>query len=165
MKSGSWLTAALVLGAWAQVGVAMATPAAGFKSTTLATATYEEFDVKASSRPEGPWQAKLKTDGESDLYVQSNVWIPGGTSGWHTHPGFSLITVTSGAVTAYHGDDPTCTPHVYTAGMGFIDRGGDHVHLIRNEGAVEARSITVQLIPDGAARRIDVTPAPGNCGF
>jgi len=165
MSRLNWLTAAMVVGAAVYAGPAMATPAVGFTSTTLATATYEEIDVKASSHPEGEWQAKLKTHGASDLYVQSNLWVPGGTSGWHTHPGFSLITVTSGTVTAYHGDDPTCTPHVYTAGMGFIDRGGDHVHLIRNEGAVEARSITVQLIPDGAARRIDVTPAPGNCGF
>jgi len=164
MNNRLWLTAALVLGAGMYAEVATATPPAGFTSTTLATATYEEIDVKASSHPEGEWQAKLKTHGESDLYVQSNAWIPGGTSGWHTHPGFSLITVTAGAVTAYHGDDPTCTPHVYTVGMGFIDRGGDHVHLIRNEGAVEARSITVQLIPDAAARRIDA-PASGFCGF
>ena len=165
MSSRSWLTAALVLGTGAYAAVASATPAVGFTSTTLATATYEPIDVKGSNQPEGDWIAKLKTHADSDLYVQSNVWQPNGTSGWHTHPGFSLITVTSGTVTAYHGDDPTCTPHVYTAGMGFIDRGGDHVHLIRNEGTVEARSITVQLIPDEAARRIDVTPAPGNCGF
>jgi len=38
------------------------------------------------------------------------------------------------------------------------------VHLIRNEGTVEARSITVQLIPVGATRRIDA-PAQGNCPF
>jgi hypothetical protein len=43
--------------------------------------------------------------------------------------------VASGTVTAYEGDDPTCTPLVYTQGMGFVDSGGDHVHVIRNEGA------------------------------
>ena len=47
-----------------------------------------------------------KTKGASDLYVQSNVWAPGGTTGWHTHPGHSLIIVTAGTVTAYDGDDP-----------------------------------------------------------
>ena len=166
MSRLNWLTAAVVVGAAVSAGPALATPAAGFTSTTLATATYDEFYVENSNRPEGEWKAELKTELASDLYVQSNVWQPnGGTSGWHTHPGFSLITVTAGEVSVYHGDDPTCTPDVYTAGMGFVDRGGDHVHLIRNAGAVEASSITVQLIPDGAARRIDVTPAPGNCGF
>lgn len=163
MSRLNWLTAAAVVGAAVCAGPAMATPASGFTSTTLATATYGELDIK-NTGANGDWEAELKTDGDSDLYVQSNLWIPGGTSGWHTHPGFSLITVTAGAVTVYHGDDPTCAPRVYTAGMGFVDRGGDHVHLIRNEGTVDARSITVQLIPDGAARRIDA-PAPGNCGF
>jgi len=38
------------------------------------------------------------------------------------------------------------------------------VHVIRNEGQVEARTITVQLVPAGAVRRIDA-PAPGNCEF
>ena len=49
-------------------------------------------------------------------------------------------------------------------GQGFVDHGGDHVHIIRNEGPVEARTMTVQLIPAGAGRRTGV-PAPGNCPF
>ena len=74
------------------------------------------------------------------IYVQSNLWTVGGTTGWHSHPGHSLITVTAGAVTVYDGDDPACTPHVYTVGMGFVDEGGDHIHVIRNEGVVDERA-------------------------
>jgi hypothetical protein len=48
--------------------------------------------------------------------------------------------------------------------MTLVDPGGDHVHLIRNEGTVDARSITVQLIPQGAVRRIDARENV-NCGF
>jgi len=48
--------------------------------------------------------------------------------------------------------------------MTFVDPGGDHVHIVRNEGAVEARTIAVQLIPTGQPRRIDVAD-PGNCHF
>jgi hypothetical protein len=44
---------------------------------------------------------------------------------------------------------------VYTAGMGLVDQGGDHVHVIRNDGSVEARTMAVQVIPAGATRRID----------
>ena len=76
----------------------------------------------------------------------------------------SLITVTAGTVTAYDGDDPSCTPHEYTPGMGFVDPGGDHVHVLRNEGLDEARTITVQLLPAGATRRIDADD-PGVCPF
>jgi len=110
------------------------------------------------------WQSTQNTKGDSDLYVQSNVWVAGGTTGWHTHPGHSLITVTAGTVTAYEGNEPTCTPKVYTVGMTFVDEGGDHVHVIRNEGAVEARTITVQLLPAGATRRIDASANPA-CSF
>ena len=51
-----------------------------------------------------------------------------------------------------------------TPGMGFVDPGGDHVHLLRNEGSTDGATIAVQLIPAAATRRIDV-PDPGNCPF
>jgi len=105
-----------------------------------------------------------KTKGSSDVYVQDNVWQPGGDTGWHTHLGHSLIIVKAGTITAYEGDDPECSPTVYTAGMGFVDPGGGHVHILRNEGTVAAETIAVQLIPAGQPRRIDA-PDPGNCHF
>jgi hypothetical protein len=92
------------------VATVMATSPSGFTSTSLAVGRLEEFDVmhKLVSDDANPansrkhvWHSSQKTKGDSDLYVQSNVWIPGGTSGWHTHPGHSLITVTAGTVTAY----------------------------------------------------------------
>jgi hypothetical protein len=48
--------------------------------------------------------------------------------------------------------------------MGFVDPGGDHVHNLRNEGTVEARTITGQLIPADATRRGEA-PDPGVCSF
>jgi hypothetical protein len=157
---------AVVIVALVYVGPLQATPSSGFASSTIALGRFGEIDVKNHSFfPQGtPWVSRQKTKGPSDLYVQSNVWAPGGTSGWHTHPGHSLITVTAGTVTAYEGDDPSCTPHQYTVGQGFVDPGGDHVHVLRNEGTVEARTITVQLIPAGATRRIDAAASP-YCSF
>ena len=67
-------------------------------------------------------------------------------------------------MTTYEGDDSECSPHVYTVGMGLVDEGGDHVHVIRNEGSVEARTVAVQLIPAGATRRIDAA-ANAACSF
>ncbi len=77
------------------------------------------------------WQETLQTQGDSDLYVQQNTWDPSAChcipdTGWHTHPGPSLVIVTKGTVTAYDGDDPTCSPMVYTANTAnnsFIDPG------------------------------------------
>lgn len=144
-----------------------------FESKTLYMGTFSEIDVSndfvqpnlmQERNKDNMWESRQKTTGSSDLYVQSNVWQPGGSTGWHTHPGHSLIIVAAGTVTAYEGNDPDCKPTVYTQGMGFVEPGGDHVHLLRNEGAVEARTIAVQLNPASAARRIDVIN-PGNCPF
>ena len=163
----------VMMGGARYFGTVMATPASGFTSTTIAFGRVGEIDASnlvisddpdPSNSKKHVWHSMQKTKGASDLYVQSNVWVAGGTSGWHSHPGHSLITVTAGAVTAYEGDDPSCTPKVYTAGMTFVDPGGDHVHVLRNETAVEARTITVQLIPAGAARRIDAAGSAG-CPF
>jgi predicted metal-dependent enzyme (double-stranded beta helix superfamily) len=137
-----------------------------FSSSTIARAQLGELNIKSQLDPD-VWKMMLKTKGLSDLYVQQNVFKPGATSGWHTHPGPSLVIVTQGTVTVYEGDDPTCTPHEYSAssqGTGFVDIGGGAVHVIRNEGTVDAQTIVVQLIPAGAARRIDA-PDPGTCPF
>jgi predicted metal-dependent enzyme (double-stranded beta helix superfamily) len=172
----TWLvlfSAVIVAVALRYAGNVWATPASGFVATTLAKGTFGEIEVfnhftlpnsNAEEHEHDTWLALQKTKGSSDLYVQSNVWQPGGSTGWHTHPGHSLITVTAGAVTAYEGDDPDCKPHVYTVGMGFVDPGGGHVHIIRNEGNVVAQTVAVQLVPAGQVRRIDA-PGPGNCHF
>jgi hypothetical protein len=150
---------------------APATTPEGYRSTLLALGRFEEINV-SSYFPHGPtkasneqlWLSLQQTKGPSDLYIQNNIWQPGGTTGWHTHPGHSLIIVTEGTVTEYGSDDPDCKPHIYTQGMGFVDHGGDHIHLIRNEGTIQASTIALQLIPKGAERRIDA-PSPQNCHF
>jgi quercetin dioxygenase-like cupin family protein len=147
--------------AFMAAGIALATPGSGITTVNLSVGRFGEIDVKTETDSH---EVELRTKGQSDVYVVSNTFAPGGQSGWHTHPGPSLITVKSGTITAYEGDDPNCTPHIYQAGSGFVDPGGDHVHLLRNEGSVEAETIAVQILPAGAARRIDA-PDPGNCHF
>lgn len=154
-------------------GSACATPPSQFSGSTLAVGRFDnidamnhmvmpkDWDEPAKGRS---WFSLQKTHGPSDVYIQSNVWQPGGSTGWHTHPGHSLIVVTAGTVTVYDGSDPECKPSSYAVGMGFVDPGNGHVHLIRNEGGVEARTVAVQLIPAEAARRIDAA-APGTCPF
>lgn len=150
-----------------------ATTATGFVGTTIAKGTLSQFDVfnhavlPGTTRHDDDknvWLSMQKTKGSSDLYVQSNVWQPLGSTGWHSHPGHSLIIVTAGTVTDYESDDPTCAPHVYSVGMSFVDEGGGHIHIVRNESATDvAQTIAVQLIPAGATRRIDAPSAPPNC--
>ena len=109
------------------------------------------------------WNLKMKVKGDSDVYIVQNTFPPGAHTGWHTHPGPSLVTVTAGTITAYEAADPTCNPHVYHTGDSFTDLGCGDIHLLRNEGTTSAVTIAVQVIPAGQPRRIDVSPAPANC--
>jgi hypothetical protein len=165
-----------------------ATPPIGFKSTSLASGTFAEFEVLNQSAVINPggdsdndrddksqWMSLQKTKGASDLYVQSNTWEPvnsvtgaAASTGWHTHHGHSLIIVTAGTIAEYDSD---CVRHTYTFVPGqpsptLVDPGHGHVHVIRNEGTVPASTIAVQLVPydpNKANRRVDVPTAPPTC--
>ena len=160
------LSAVMIVTAIFHATPAMATDPVGFTSTTIAKGRFAPIDASSYfiSDKGKVWLSLQKTIGKSEGYVLNNVWQPGGSTGWHTHLSHTLIIVTAGAVTQYEGDDPSCTPHVYTAGMTFVDRGGRHVHIVRNEGTVEAQVVAVRLIPAGQPGRIDA-PDPGNCHF
>jgi quercetin dioxygenase-like cupin family protein len=159
--------ALVVLSLSLYAGSVLATPGTGFVGTTIATAKFGNVFSLVHTKTPQPWNELIWTHGASDLYVQQNTWQPGGSTGWHTHPGPSFVIVTAGSVTVYEGDDKKCTPHVYTAGTtnnSFIDAGGGDVHMIRNETGEIAQSVAVQLIPAGATRREDAAD-PGHCSF
>ena len=171
LASLAMFSVTIVATALYESGNALATESEGYKSTSLARGRFREIDVTSAFQSgqsvtgeERAPQLLQQTKGLSDVYVQSNTWAPGGSTGWHMHPGQSLVIVTAGTVTDYDGHDPECRPHVYTKGMGFVDPGGEHIHNLRNEGDVEARAIAVQFIQADAARRIDVAD-PGTCHF
>jgi hypothetical protein len=159
-------------------GRLQATPASGFTGTTITKGTFGEINVFNSVVPPDFWKSWVNSDiwlswqrtkGNSDLYIQSNVWQIGATTGWHSHPGHSLILITSGTVTNYESDGRRgCTAQAYTGTptqpATLVDEGGDHVHQIVNTGGTVATGYAVQLIPAGATRRIDAAQ-PENCPF
>lgn len=154
-----------VFGVAVGAGVVLATPPTpGQESTTLGKSLFDPIDASGQAHTADFWRMRLKTQGLSDLYVVDNKIPVGGNTGWHSHPGPSLIMVIAGAVTNYEGDDPHCQGTVHAAGSGFVDPGGTDVHMLRNEGAVPAETIAVQLVPTGVTRRND-KPDPGNCHF
>jgi quercetin dioxygenase-like cupin family protein len=159
------ITAIATIGALAAAMTAApapATPSTGVTTTILGTAAFDQIHVTAHAHQPNFWKAQIKTRGLSDAYVVDNKFAPGAATGWHSHPGPSLILVVAGTVTDYMGDDPACAPHVYAAGAGFVDPGGTDVHQLRNETSAPAETIAVQLLPSDAVRRIDA-PAPQNC--
>ena len=164
---GRMMTVACVLLAYLTGGslsprsTAQATPSSGFTAVTISASGVPEIALKTLSATH---QVRINTKGFSDVHVTTNVVVPGGTSGWHTHLGPSVVVVKSGTATLYDGDDPNCTPQVYEAGSAFLDPGGGHVHLLRNENTVNLETVAFQIVPAGATRRIDAQ-SPGFCGF
>ena len=162
IASRKWIAASAALLTTAAFAVpGHATPATGFAAVQTIKGQYGDIEANAKTNI---FDLKLKTKGDSDLYVVRNSIAPGGQSGWHTHPGPSLITVTAGEIMAYDGENPLCTPTRYTVGQGFVDPGGGDVHLLRNETAVAAETVAVQFIARDAVRRIDADK-PTNCNF
>jgi hypothetical protein len=151
---------------------ALATPPAGVTnppwSPVIGRFNGIDATVKTDTKP-GPatdfWKVRISAKGATDVHIVENVIRPGGTFGWHSHPGPSLVIVKSGTLSAYHG--PDCTPQDYgpTSPLGstFTDEGHD-LHLVRNNGTVDVDVYVVSFVPAGFARRIDEpNPNPSVC--
>ncbi len=156
------LLIALVLAAAA--APARATPSCGVSTVILALGHFPSgsLDLMCNEFNLYGWNLKLKVKGDSDVYITQSTFPVGADTGWHTHPGPSLITVTAGQLTVYEADDPTCTPKIYNTGDSFTDLGCGDVHLVRNEGLVCAVDFAVQIIPAGQLRRLEADQ-PANC--
>jgi quercetin dioxygenase-like cupin family protein len=146
--------AACALGALA-ITTAWATPGKDI-STTIVSGPIELGNIRIKTDSDVN-AVQVKTKGVSDVYVVRNVIKPGGHTGWHTHPGPSIISVVSGRATEYRSDDDDFVVH--EAGSAFVDEGGDHAHLIVNEGDTDLVLVAFQILPSGEQRRIDV-PEP-----
>ena len=172
LRSHKMISGALALAAFAgaacviYVSGALATDPRGVTTLTLGVARFDSIDAAARTdinpgRRRDIWKARIKTKGATDVHMLQNTIAPGGTFGWHSHPGPSLVIVKAGTATFYDADDPACAPHVVATGSGFVDNGQD-THVVRNEGSVDLVTEVVSLVPAGFARRID-EPAPANC--
>ena len=161
MKKLVTYVCALVLLGTIGAMVAWASTAVGVTPTLIGRATYEPFKVKTDHDSLVDFEAKAKS--HLDMVVRTHDYAVGGTTGWHTHPGPVFVNVIQGQVTFYEADDPTCTPHVVSAGQGYVDTG--HGHLGRNETGQPAKDVSVILAPVNLPFRGEL-PAPNPyCGF
>ena len=163
MKKRLTLLGALVVVALsAFVAVTKANPPTGVTPTLLARGTYQPFNVR--SDPQGSIDDfRAHSTGSIDVVVQKHDYAPGANTGWHQHPGPIFITVTEGTLTFYEYNDPTCTPHVYTAGQGFVDTGDGHIGYNRTNQP--AQDVAVAIAPVGGAFRTELSAPNPYCGF
>ena len=152
--------AAVALAAATIVAPALATPGSGFTPNPQSSAVFDPLDVKADKT--GKWDLFLKTKDDSTIGVDKLSVIAGGQSGWHTHTGATLVTVTVGEVRWYDGENPLCTFTTYRAGDTFVEPA-NHVHLVHNATGAPAEIVAIQMRPAGTSPRVDVPVKPTNC--
>jgi quercetin dioxygenase-like cupin family protein len=156
MRRAIWLLAVgVAVLALVVVGAAMATPPKGATTTPITRATLGKFEdeyrgIEVQSQ-------RLS----ADIAIVKVVLQPGGSTGWHHHPGVGLSAVKSGAVSVY---DEECEKTVYKASQGFRDSHKEPM-LVRNEGNVKAVFYVTFIIPTSTlpeGLRID-DPQPKGC--
>ena len=130
-----------------------ATPPSGLTNVPLARGTF-------------PPHAIVPLGGTDVAMAQITV-NPGGSSGWHSHPGGAIIVVAQGTLTKYHAGGTyrhgnRCEITTYNAGQAFIEAPGE-VDQVINTGTIPyILYVTFPLVPQGAATRIDQAD-PGTC--
>jgi quercetin dioxygenase-like cupin family protein len=121
---------------------ALATPPSGLTNTPLARGT----DVS-----EGTIPLQVGTD----VTMAQITVVPGGSSGWHSHPGGAIIIVKQGELTVYRAIGSQCQITTYSAGQAFIERPGE-VDQVINTGTVPyVLYVTFPRVPQGESARID----------
>jgi quercetin dioxygenase-like cupin family protein len=162
---GAFVTLSVAAALTLLAGAALATPSSNIVSATVvARASFvDPVDLKFKIKEKR--QEVLHAPELLETVMQQIIIGPGGTTGWHSHPGPVVVLIKTGELTFYSSEDLTCTPRTYSAGQAFIDPGQGHVHLARNvTGQNVELWATYFDVPVGGAFRIDA-PSPGNCGF
>jgi quercetin dioxygenase-like cupin family protein len=128
MKTRNLTRAVLIASGVAALGAAaFATPGSGvLGAPVVARAAFAEpvdIKFKVGLNPTDT----LHVDGAKDTVVQQVTIAPGGSTGWHSHPGPVVVLIASGTMSFYDSEDPSCTAKTYETGKAFIDSGQGHV--------------------------------------
>jgi hypothetical protein len=142
-------------------GLALATPGVGILSAQVHARGTQAEPVSVNSRHAG---IKLQTRSSVDFVTQQIVIAPGGTTGWHSHPGPVLVTVKTGELTLIY-KNRSCGGITYKAGESFVDRGDETPHTALNRTSGNTELWATYLVPGhpGAPFRLD-EPEPEACG-
>ncbi|TYL36801.1 cupin [Natronococcus pandeyae] len=100
------------------------------------------FEITYPDDDEEPVVVDL--DDASTVVLAEATWEEGARSGWHRHPGTSIVRMLEGEIEHMMEDD--CAPRTYSAGDAWIDPG--YVHRADSEDGARAHA-TFLGIPDG----------------
>ena len=98
----------------------------------------------------------------TDVVVDDIVISPGGTTGWHTHPGPEVLVVRSGVLTFRRYDGQGCVTETIAPGQAFVGADPGQPHVADNLGPQPVEFVVSFFdVPVGGPVRTDVDPPPG----
>lgn len=162
----STVTAGALIASPMFVSPALATPGHGFAPSPVVNGTFGTLNINEGGHNDH-WSLMLKTNSSTDLGVDRLTVQPGGSSGWHAHPGEVFVTVTQGSITWYNGSDPLCASKTYSAGESFIEPVFGVHNVVNASSSAGAEFIAITIKPSGfvgPAFRLD-RAKPNNCNF
>lgn len=132
---------------------------------TIAVTGAVLFTASAAATPNSGIEAdtlvQSTLDGR-DFVTRELTIAPGGTTGWHYHPGQVFGVIKQGTLTHYKGD--CSVDGVYNAGDSISEGSGTgYIHEGRNEGPVPVVMWVLYIKPAGSPLAVDA-PNPG-CPF
>jgi len=98
----------------------------------------------------------------TDIAMAQITVNPGGSSGWHSHPGGAIIIVKEGALTTYSAVGHRCRTTKYSAGQAFVERPGEVDDVLNTGSTPYVLYVTFPNVPQGGSTRTD-EPDPGTC--
>jgi len=98
----------------------------------------------------------------TDIAMAQITVVPGGSSGWHSHPGGAIVVVRQGTLTVYRSIGSQCEIETYNAQQAFIERPGEVDQVINTGTAAYVLYVTFPRVPQGESARTD-EPDPGTC--
>jgi quercetin dioxygenase-like cupin family protein len=104
-------------------------------------------------------KGKVRLEKGLDIVAARNEIDPGGTSGWHSHPGGAILIIQQGEVTLYRSAGNHCNATRYTAGQSFVERPAEVVNAKNTGSVLTVLFVTYPGVPVGGSPRTD-EPAP-----
>jgi quercetin dioxygenase-like cupin family protein len=146
-------TAAAILASAAAVTIASVASASPPSNITVENLSAGDLDQVVQENNE---RIKFQTKDATDLKMQKFTFGANSATGWHHHPGATLVIVQSGSVELWHSD---CGKKTYGPGSGngssWVE--GEMVHQATSESG--ATVYVTYIVPDGSPVRVE-EPVP-----
>jgi quercetin dioxygenase-like cupin family protein len=150
-RTVSALACATVMALVGTASIAQARPDDGGSGLPATPASPPVVELLSRGSVAKPFEVRtrgigLDADRRIDVAVAHLTFQPGGSTGWHRHPGPTVVTITTGELTI---TDQACRSRTYQAGDSFVEPGPPR-HVAVNTADATTQTIVTFFVPKGA---------------